>query len=724
MRKMELAIEGMHCASCAVLIQKSLEKVSGVKTAHVNYAVQKAHVEFDEKQANENALIEAVKKRGYGATFDVSLEHEKEVRASEIAELKKMLIVGAVLSFPALLLGMVFMEFPYRIFLLFLLATPVQFYVGWRFYRDAWTALFSGTFTMDTLIALGTSAAYVYSVAHVVGLVLEQYFEVGAIIITLVVLGKYLEAIAKGKTSEAIRKLMDLSPKKAHLLKGKKVVDVPIEQVQVGDLLVVKPGERVPVDGVIVSGETSLDESMITGESLPVDRGKNDTVVGGTINLNGNITFRASKVGKDTVLARIVKLVEEAQGSKADIERFADQISAVFVPAVIVLAVLTFAGWLFLAQSAPGFALVTAVSVLVIACPCALGLATPTAIMVGTGKGAENGILIKGAEALETMHGMNAIIFDKTGTLTQGKPAVTDVVVSQTENEREVLSTIRGLEEKSEHPLAQAIVQHISGKRIPPASVSRFRAEFGKGVNGFVKGKSYVIGNHSFMRANKVNVRTFESEMEKLEHEGKTVVFVARQSKPIAMIAIADQPKSTATRAVHDLQNQRIDVWMITGDNERTAKAIAKQLGISHVFAEVLPEKKAQYVKKLQVQGKKVGFVGDGVNDAPALAQSNVGFAMGKGTDIAMEAGHVVLMRSDPYDVVAALKLGKATMNKIKQGMFWALIYNVIGIPIAAGVLYPFTGWLLSPIVAGGAMALSSVSVVTNALLLRRVDLR
>jgi Cu+-exporting ATPase len=546
---------------------------------------------------------------------------------------------------------------------------------------------------------------------------------VGAVLITLVVLGKYLEAVAKGKASDAIRKLMDLSPKHARVQRGKGFLEVLVEKLQAGDIIEVRPGERVPVDGIITQGQTTLDESMITGESLPVEKQQKDTVIGGTINLDGRILYRATQVGKNTVLSKIVQLVEEAQGSKASIERFADQISSVFVPTVIILALLTFVGWYFFLQSTFSFALLVGVSVLVIACPCALGLATPTAIMVGMGKGAENGILIKGAEALETMHWIDTIVFDKTGTLTEGKPRVTDVRFSNSKNTKTILSITRGLEEKSEHPLARAIADYISGQGIAAREPTAFKAEFGKGISGKTGGKSYAIGNVLLMEENRISLEAWEKDMHAWEKQGKTVIAIAEGKSVVGIIGIADTPKPHARETIAALHARGIDVWMMTGDNARTADAIAKQLGMHHVFAQVLPEQKAERIKELQRRGKKVAFVGDGVNDAIALAQSDLGIAMGKGTDIAIESGQVVLMQSNPYDVVRALALGKATMRKIKQGMFWALFYNVVGIPIAAGVLFPFTGWLLSPIIAGGAMALSSVSVVGNALLLRRIKL-
>jgi Cu+-exporting ATPase len=721
MKKIEMAIDGMHCASCAVLITKSLQKVPGVKDANVNYGTQKARVEYDEHRTSEKDFIEAVKKRGYTASLDISSKREQEIRSKEISELKTQLILGSLLAFPALIIGMFLMEFPNREWVLFALATPVQFYIGRHFYAGAWTALQNKTASMDTLIALGTSAAYFYSVATLFGFGEEQYFEVGAVLITLVILGKYLEALAKRKTSEAIRKLMDLSPKMARVVRGKKEMEIPISEVMLNDMIVVRPGERIPVDGIIAEGMTAIDESMITGESIPSEKRKGDTVIGGTINLNGSITFKATGVGKNTVLARIVQLVEDAQGSKADIQRFADQISAVFVPIVIGIALLTFIGWMTFGQATLAFALVTSVSVLVIACPCALGLATPTAIMVGTGVGAENGILIKGAEALETMHAIDTIVFDKTGTITQGKPQVTDLWTRNEKEAKEIIGILRGLEEKSEHPLAQAVVQYAQSKKIHATKIEGFKAHFGKGVEGIHGRTTYRLGNIRWTQDQRISLDEYEEMIEKWETEGKTVVLLSSGKKVHAIAGIADVLKESSAATVKELQAMHKDVWMITGDNERTAKAIATRAGITNVFAHVLPEQKAEYVKKLQSKGKKVAFVGDGINDAPALAQADLGIAMGSGTDIAIEAGDVVLMKGNPYDVVNALHLGKATMEKIKQGMFWALAYNVLGIPIAAGILYPYTGWLLSPIIAGGAMALSSVSVVTNALLLRRI---
>ncbi len=720
MKKEDFTINGMHCASCATLINKGISRLPGVKSANVNYAAARAQVEYDESQLSEQKIIERVKSLGYTAQAGFDAAREKKEREHDISELKLKLAAGAILSIPAIALGMFLMDFPFRILFLFLLSTPVQFVIGASFYYGAIAAARNRTASMDTLIAVGTSAAYFFSVAALFGLVAEQYFEVSASLITLVILGKYLEAVAKGKTSEAIKKLMDLSPKMAHVIRKGKELEIPSSDVIVGDLVVVKPGERIPVDGIVTEGNSAVDESLVTGESIPVEKTKGSMVIAGSINKHGSFTFKASKVGAETTLARIVKLVEEAQGSRAPIQRFADTVSAYFVPVVIVIAALTFSYWYFVAAQPFSFALILAVSVLVIACPCALGLATPTTIMVGTGIGAQKGILIKNAESLETMHKVNAVIFDKTGTITMGKPKVTDVVPLLKVPADTLLFIAASLEKPSEHPLADAIVNEAKARGIKLAKVGSFKAHAGKGVSGKIGAVTYSIGSFRMFGEPAGNVA---HAAESLEAQGKTAMFVGKGKQLIGIIAVADEVKPTSVAAISDLKKLGIESYLLTGDNELTAKAIAKKAGIGSYFARVLPEQKAEYVKKLQEQGKSVIMVGDGVNDAPALAQADIGIAMGSGTDVAMESGSVVLMRSDPQDVARAIKLGRATMSKIRQNMFWALIYNVIGIPIAAGVLYGSTGWLLSPIMAGGAMALSSVSVVTNALTLRWIKL-
>ncbi len=722
MKKIELSIKGMHCASCATLINRKLEKTSGVLKANVNYAAQKAYVECEDK-VGQNELFKAVESAGYHASMPMGHDHEAMVRQEEIDELKRLVIIGAIFTIPAFLIGMFFMEqIPYAEIILFLLASPVQFYVGWRFYAGTWSALRVGTASMDSLVVLGTSAAYLYSVASLFGLVDHQYFEIGAILITLVILGKYLEAIAKGKTSEAIRKLMDLAPKTATIIKNGKEKVIPVGQLKVGDLIIVKPGQAVPVDGIIVRGDSSVDESMVTGESIPVEKTKDSKVIGGTINKHGSFVFKTTKIGKDTVLSQIVRLVEEAQGSKADIQRFADKISAIFVPIVLVIAILTFVIWLLVGQTF-NFALITAVSVLVIACPCALGLATPTAIMVGTGIGAQKGILIKNAEALETMHKVNVIVFDKTGTITQGKPVVTDLIAFKGFTENQVLIYSASLEKNSEHPLAGAIIDYSKQKKLTLKNPVNFKAVPGHGIIGLVDSKKISLGNEKLVNSLKLKLGETKKQLTRLQEQGKTVMILTVENKIAGLVAVADVIKPNARETILELRKMKIEPWLITGDNELTAKAIAKQVGIINYFAEVLPQDKAKHIKKLQDKGYSVAMVGDGINDAPALAQSNLGIAMGSGTEVAMESSSVVLMKSDVMDVVRAMKLGRATISKIKQGMFWALFYNVVGIPIAAGVLYSSTGWLLSPIIAGGAMALSSVSVVLNALSLRLTKL-
>lgn len=726
MKKIELTISGMHCASCSTLLTRALAKANGVSEVNVNYGTGRGTVVFDEKKISEKQLVEIVKKKGYGAEVGLSkknLEKQEKMQEKEIKGLKFLFIFSLAFAIPSFIIAMVFMwlniMIPYKEYILWVLATPVQFYAGRQFYRGAWVALKNKTSNMDTLIAVGTSAAYFYSVyALFFAPQSGQYFEISAILITLVLLGKLLEARAKGKTGEAIKKLIGMSPKTAIVIRQGKEVEIAVDDVQVGDIIFVKPGEKIPVDGQIVDGASSIDESMITGESMPVDKKKGDTVFSATINKHGAFKFKATKVGANTTLAQIIKLIEDAQGKKAPIQRFADIISSYFVPIVILLSIATFLIWYFIIKEPFSFAIIAAVAVIVIACPCALGLATPTAIMVGTGKGAQKGILIKGGEALETAHKLRYIIFDKTGTITKGTPEVTEILAFDKNSQQTVLRIAAAIEKNSEHPLAEAIVKRAGKMALPKAT--KFKAIPGHGVSAVVEGTNYYLGNAKLMKDYKININKQMNAIQKLEKEGKTAMIFASGKKVIGIIAVADDIKETSKEAVGKLQKLGLAVYMITGDNERTAKAIAKKAGINNVFAEVLPQDKANYVKKLQNKGKaKVAMVGDGINDAPALAQADIGIAMGSGTDVAMESGNIVLMRNDLLDVPRAIKLSKMTMSKIKQNMFWALIYNVIGIPIAAGVFYSWTGWLLSPILAGGAMALSSVSVVSNSLLLK-----
>jgi len=742
-KKADLNIVGMHCASCATLINRSLSKSDGVTEANVNYATAKARVVFDDKKLTEADLIKIIQNRGYDArvaNVKTDFQDQERSQLEEISLIRTNLLLSIIFAVPAFIIGMILMPLkvfiPYDAFILFALATPVQFIVASDIYRSAWVALKNKSANMDTLIAIGTSAAYIFSIYTMFFRPeLGQYFETSAILITFVILGRYLEAVAKGKTSEAIKKLMQLSPKTATVLRvvngKKKELQISVDDVIVGDLVIVKPGEKIPVDGILVEGNSSIDESMITGESIPVEKQSGDAVIGGTINKHGAFKFKASKVGENTTLASIIRLIDDAQGKKAPIQRFADAIANYFVPTVIIIAILTFLLWYIILGKAFSFAMITSVAVLVIACPCALGLATPTAIIVGTGKGAKNGILIKGADSLEVAHKTNYVIFDKTGTITNGKPEVTDMIsLDKKIGSEALLKLAASLEKSSEHPLADAIVNDAKEKRLTLVKISKFKAIPGLGITAKISGNIYYFGNQRLMIKNKIKISN-PDRIKDLEDQGKTVMILSNEKNVIGLISVADTIKDTSKIAVKQLQEMNIGVYLITGDNVRTAKAIAKQAGISqeNVFAEVLPEEKANYVKKLQDtknrrgNSSKVVMVGDGINDAPALAQADIGIAMGSGTDVAMETGNIVLMRNDLLDVPRAIKLSKQTMAKIKQNMFWALFYNILGIPIAAGILYPFTGWLLSPIIAGGAMALSSVSVVTNSLLLKNKKL-
>jgi len=712
-------ISGMHCASCALIIENSLQKATGVKNASVNYATQKAMVEYDANDTNDQKIIEAIKQTGYQAGLinkneQVDFDAHEQVKNNEIKKERNYFFLSLILSLPVLILSMLLrdMSFLSRV-IQFILGGIVQFYIGFRFYRGTYYALKNKAANMDTLIAIGTSAAYLYSLATTFFIEGEVFYETSALLITFVVLGKWLEAKAKGKASEAIKKLMGLQAKTARIIKNGKEIDIPIKDVVAGDIILVRPGEKIPVDGKVIDGYSSVDESMISGESLPVEKGINNFVIGATLNKTGSFKFQATKVGKDTVLAQIIKVVEDAQSSKAPIQKFADTVSAYFVPTVVAISLITFISWYFLALSPFVVALMAFTAVLVIACPCALGLATPTAIMVGTGKGAENGILIKGGEPLEIANKIKTIVFDKTGTLTKGKPETTDVV-SFINNKEEVLKLAASLEKNSEHSLAEAIINRAKEKNLNLTDPAHFEAISGHGVIGEVSGKNILVGTEKLMVKYNIKLEPkIQDQKIKLESQGKTVMIVAQENNIIGLIAVADTLKETTPAAMAILQKMGIKTIMITGDNQRTAEAIAKQAGIDEVLAEVLPEEKASEIKKLQALGEKVAMVGDGINDAPALAQADLGIAMGSGTDIAIETGGIILVKNDLEDVVSAIKLSKATMNKIKQNMFWALFYNSIGIPIAA------LG-LLRAEFAGLAMALSSVSVVTNSLLLKR----
>ena len=696
-------------------MEKALNKLEGVTSANVNLSTNKAVVVFPSGVLEDSQIIEAIEKAGYKAEIerDASSDRDRELREKEIKSLKRSFIISAILTLP--LFSAMFFHMAGQMNILtngyfqWALATPVQFLIGARFYKGAYKSLRGGGANMDVLIAMGTSAAYFYSIYNIFAGVHEYYFEASAVIITLIILGKTFEAVAKGKTSEAIKKLMGLQPKTARVLKDGEEREIPIESLQIGDIIIVKPGEKVPVDGVIVQGSSSLDESMITGESIPVDKGQGDQVVGATINKFGSFRFEAQKIGKDTVLSQIIRLVEDAQGSKAPVQRLADKISGIFVPVVIVIALITFLAFNFIDSFNTG--LINAVAILVIACPCALGLATPTAIMVGTGKGAENGILIKSGEHLERAHKMDSIIFDKTGTITKGKPDVTDIL-SFGEDRNEILRIAASVEKTSEHPLGEAIVKKAEEEGLDLSEAESFSAVPGKGLQASFEGREVLIGNRRLMNENKVDLTDKERQIEKLEREGKTAMLLAVDKKLAGIIAVADGIKETSQAAIKELQDMGLKVFMITGDNERTARAIGAQVGIENILADVLPEDKASEVEKLKSQGMHVGMVGDGINDAPALAAADVGFAIGTGTDVAMEAADITLMRGDLEGVVTAMRLSHRTMKTIKQNLFWAFFYNTLGIPFAA------LGFL-NPMVAGAAMAFSSVSVVSNSLRLR-----
>ncbi|MDN3134810.1 heavy metal translocating P-type ATPase [Enterococcus faecalis] len=736
-------IEGMSCASCAQTIEKAVNQLSGVQQAIVNLATEKLVVSYDDHQVTSAEIIKAVTDAGYQATEEVAAgataDQDREKKQKHIAEMWQRFWISAVFTVPLLYIAMGHMVgLPLPDFLnpmthattfamVQLILTLPVLYVGREFFTVGFKALFKGHPNMFSLVALGTSAAFVYSLYGTVMIFLGDtsftmalYYESAGVILTLITLGKYFEAVSKGKTSDAIKKLMGLAPKTAHILRDGAEIEVPVDAVQLDDIVIVRPGDKIPVDGVIVSGSSSVDEAMLTGESLPVEKKVGDAVIGASINKNGSFQFKATKVGKETALAQIIQLVEDAQGSKAPIAQLADKISGVFVPIVIGLAVLSGLAWFFLGQESWIFALTITISVLVIACPCALGLATPTAIMVGTGKGAENGVLIKSGDALETTHKIQTIVFDKTGTITEGKPVVTDILVADSAlSEAELLTLAASAEQGSEHPLGEAIVGAAKERQLPLAEGSDFSAIPGHGIRVTVNERVLLLGNIKLMKEEAIELSTFVQQADRLAEEGKTPMFVAKDGSFAGIIAVADTVKDSSQTAIARLHKMGIEAVMITGDNKRTAEAIAKQVGIDRVLSEVLPEDKALEVKKLQAEGKKVAMVGDGINDAPALAQADVGIAIGSGTDVAMESADIVLMRSDLMDVPTAVELSKATIKNIKENLFWAFAYNTLGIPVAMGVLHLFGGPLLSPMIAAAAMSFSSVSVLLNALRLK-----
>jgi Cu+-exporting ATPase len=740
-----LRLRGMSCASCANNIEQAIRSVPGVVKCSINFAAEQASITYDPKRTDLGAIQNAVSEAGY-SYFSLQEQEmltdeedaEKAARLAENRSLTRKVWLGGVISIILAIGGlpnMTGLNIPlvpvwlHNSWFQAMLTAPVQFWCGKQFFVNGWKAFKRHNATMDTLIALGTAAAYFYSLFVTIspGFLLAQgltpavYYEVAAIVITLILLGRLFENRAKGQTSEAIRKLMGLQARTARVIRNGKEQEVPINQVLQGDVIVVRPGEKIPVDGAIIRGSSTIDESMVTGESVPVKKQTGDEVIGATINKTGSFQFRATRVGKETFLAQIVQLVQQAQGSKAPIQRLADQVTGWFVPVVIAIALTTFLIWFNLMGNLT-LALIAMVEVLIIACPCALGLATPTSIMVGTGKGAENGILIKGAESLELAHKIQTIVLDKTGTLTQGKPTVTDfITVNGTANGNEIalIQLAASLEHHSEHPLAEAVVRYAESQQVGLKDVQAFEAIAGSGVQGYVSGHLVQIGTQRWLHELNIDTQTLQNRKDQLETAGKTAVWLAVDGRMQGVIGIADALKPSSVAAVRALKRLGLQVVMLTGDNQRTAAAIAREVGIVRVLAEVRPDQKAATVRSLQSEGKVIAMVGDGINDAPALAQADVGIAIGTGTDVAIAASDITLISGDLQGIVTAIQLSRATLQNIRQNLFFAFIYNVAGIPIAAGILYPFFGWLLSPVIAGAAMAFSSVSVVSNALRLR-----
>jgi Cu+-exporting ATPase len=740
-QKAIMPILGMSCASCVDRVQTALNKVPGVIEATVNFATEKASIEYIADLVKIKDLAKSIEAIGYTLVEpeeEQYVDREKEARQTEFRHLRQKFIIGIILVAPLFLLvhweklgltGFLPLTGKTNFILQLMLQTPVQFWVGWQFYKGAFAAARHRTSDMNTLIAVGTSAAYLYSVLATFwpglfaaeGLSPRVYYDTAGAIIVLILLGRLLEARAKGQTSEAIKKLIGLQAKTATVLVNGEEHEVPVDQVLIGDAVIVKPGEKIPVDGMVLEGHSSVDESMVTGESIPIEKTAGDEVVGATINKTGTFKFKATKVGKDTMLAQIIKMVEEAQGSKPPIARLVDVIASYFVPAVIGIAAITFFIWYFFGPvPALTYAVLNFVAVMIIACPCALGLATPTSIMVGTGKGAEHGVLIRGGEALETAHKLNAIVLDKTGTITKGEPAVTDVLTVEGYGAEEILGLAASAEKSSEHPLGEAILNKAREEDLVLKDTVSFNAIPGHGIEATIEGKNLLLGNTRLMNDRDIDLKNLPQQAEALSGEGKTPMWVAVDGKIAGIIAVADTLKENSKSAVAALRNLGLEVIMLTGDNKRTADAIANQIGIDRTLAEILPEGKTSEIKKLQAKNKKVAMVGDGINDAPALAQADVGLAIGTGTDVAMESSDITLISGDLTGVITAIALSKATIRNIKQNLFWAFAYNTILIPVAAGVLFPFFGILLNPIFAAAAMALSSVTVVSNALRLRR----
>ncbi|AFZ10611.1 heavy metal translocating P-type ATPase [Microcoleus sp. F8-D3] len=744
MENATMKLRGMSCASCASNIEEAIRSVPGVETCNVNFGAEQASVTYNPSQTDVAAIQDAVDAAGYSALpmqDDVLApedDAERQARQSENQDLTRKVWVSGIIS-AVIVIGslpaMTGLPIPFipmwlhHPWLQFVLTTPVLFWAGRSFYINAWKALKRHTATMDTLVAIGTGAAYLYSLFPTFspqwfisqGLKPDVYFEAASVIVALLLLGRLLENRAKGQTSEAIRSLMGLQAKTARVIRNGREVDIPIAEVVLGDVILVRPGEKIPVDGEIIDGSSTIDEAMVTGESVPVKKQPGDEVIGATINKTGSFKFRATRVGKDTFLAQIVKLVQQAQGSKAPIQRLADRVTGWFVPVVIAIAIATFIIWYNIMGNVT-MALITTVGVLIIACPCALGLATPTSIMVGTGKGAENGILIKGADSLELAHKLQTVVLDKTGTITQGKPTVTDFITvngTANGNELKLLRLAASVERNSEHPLAEAVVQYAQSQGVELTDSREFEAHAGSGVQGYVSNQCVQIGTHRWMNELGIDTSSLQPPWDRLEYLGKTVIWIAINGKVEGIMGIADAVKPSSVVAIRTLQKMGLEVVMLTGDNRRTAEVIAQEVGIKRVIAEVRPDQKVAQIENLQAEGKIVAMVGDGINDAPALAQADVGMAIGTGTDVAIAASDITLISGDLQGIVTAIQLSRATIQNIKQNLFFAFVYNVAGIPIAAGILFPIFGWLLNPIIAGAAMAFSSVSVVTNALRLR-----
>ncbi|MFP3860540.1 MAG: heavy metal translocating P-type ATPase [Bacteroidales bacterium] len=733
-KKRTFKVKGMHCASCSASVESMLGAMEGVTKASVNFADESVRVEFNESEVKPEDMKEAVRKIGYDLNLSekTDLQEEQKKEEKKLKTARNNAFLSIAFTLPVFIISMFIPELPFRNWILLGFTLPVILWFGREFFKIAWKQAKNFSANMDTLVALGTGAAFIFSVFNTLfpeyllsrGITPHVYYEATAVIISLILLGRYFETKAKSRTSDSIRKLMGMQVKTAKVIRNNKEVEIPVEEVEAGDVIQIRPGEKIPVDGEIISGYSSVDESMITGESIPAEKMKGDKVIGATLNKSGSFRAKAEKVGSETMLSQIIELVRQAQGSKAPVQKLADQIAAIFVPVVIIIALVSAAIWYFVGPSPQlTYAFVTLITVLIVACPCALGLATPTALMVGIGKGAENGILIKDASILEKVNKIDAIVVDKTGTITTGKPVVKSMKWVNSNNKNELLNVIYSVESKSEHPLAEAITEYLSGKAKNGYDIEEFQSITGQGVKAKYKNEGLLIGNRSLLEQNDVEIPEFADYLEKEETAASTHVYVAQNKKVLLVFNIEDEVKPTSVNAIKELQKSGIKVYMLTGDNKNVAAQIARKTGIDDFQAEVMPQDKLEFVKKLQSEGHKVAMVGDGINDSPALAQADIGIAMGKGTDVAIESAEITLVKGDLEKIKSSIELSKATLATIKQNLFWAFIYNIIAIPIAAGVLYPVNGFLLNPMIAGGAMSFSSVSVVMNSLRLKRKKL-